>query len=160
MSKCSLTWKQSCGLPTIGILGSAPGKGFAVICAFGWGEMERECKRPISGLTFRAQQRGGQRPRLSRASWGAGLDCCDGRWAVLELLSVSGSRKAGIPRFPALNIVTHSLVTQSCLTLCDPMDCSLPGSSVHRIFQARVLEWVAISFSRGSSPPRDQTPTL
>ena len=42
-------------------------------------------------------------------------------------------------------------VTQSCPTLCDPMDCSLPGSSVHGIFQARVLEWVAISFSRGSS---------
>ena len=42
-------------------------------------------------------------------------------------------------------------------TLCDPMDCSLPGSSVHRIFQAIVLEWIAISFSRGSSQPRDQT---
>ena len=37
---------------------------------------------------------------------------------------------------------------QSCTTLCDPMDCSLPGSSVHGIFQVRVLEWVAISFSR------------
>ena len=42
-----------------------------------------------------------------------------------------------------------SEVTQSCLTLCDPMDCSLPGSSIHGIFQGRVLEWVAISFSRG-----------
>ena len=42
-------------------------------------------------------------------------------------------------------------VAQSCPTLCDPMDCSLPGSSVHGIFQARVLQWVAISFSRGSS---------
>ena len=48
-------------------------------------------------------------------------------------------------------------VTQSCLPLCDPMDSSLTGSSVHGIFQARVLEWVAISFSRGSSQPRDQT---
>ena len=47
------------------------------------------------------------------------------------------------------------LVAQSCLTLCDPMDCSPPGSSVHEIFQARILEWVAISFSRGSSQPRD-----
>ena len=46
-------------------------------------------------------------------------------------------------------------VAQSCLTLCDPMDCSLPGSSVHGIFQARVLEWVVISFSRGSSRLRD-----
>ena len=43
----------------------------------------------------------------------------------------------------------------SRIRLCDPMDCSLPGSFVHGIFQARVLEWVAISFSRGSSQPRD-----
>ena len=49
------------------------------------------------------------------------------------------------------------LVTKSCLTLCDLKDCSLPGSSFHGIFQARMLEWVAISFSRGSSWPRDWT---
>ena len=49
------------------------------------------------------------------------------------------------------------LVAQSCLTLCDPMDCILPGSSVHGIFWARVLEWVAIPSSRGFSQPRDQT---
>ena len=48
-------------------------------------------------------------------------------------------------------------VAQSCPTLCDPMDYSLPGFSVHGIFQARVLEWGAISFSRGSSRPRDWT---
>ena len=42
-------------------------------------------------------------------------------------------------------------------TLCDLMDCSLPGSSVHGILQARILEWVAVPSSRGSSPPRDQT---
>ena len=52
---------------------------------------------------------------------------------------------------------SESEVAQSCPILCDPMDCSLPGSSVHGIFKARVLEWVAISFSRGSSQPRDQT---
>ena len=50
-----------------------------------------------------------------------------------------------------------SEVAQSCLTLCNPRDCSLPGSSVHGIFQTRILEWVAISSSRGSSRPRDQT---
>ena len=49
------------------------------------------------------------------------------------------------------------LVTQSCPTLCDPMDCSPPGSSVHGILQARILEWVAISFSRGSSQPKELT---
>ena len=47
-----------------------------------------------------------------------------------------------------------SEVAQSCRTLCNPMDCSLSGSSVHGIFQARVLEWIAISFSRGSSRTR------
>ena len=47
------------------------------------------------------------------------------------------------------------IVVQSCLTLCNLMDCSLPGSSVHGILQARLLEWVAIFFSRGSSQPRD-----
>ena len=52
---------------------------------------------------------------------------------------------------------SESEVTQLCLTLCDPMDCSLQGSSIRGIFKARVLEWVAISFSRGSSRPRDQT---
>ena len=49
------------------------------------------------------------------------------------------------------------LVAQLCPTLCDPMDCNPPASSVHKIFQARILEWVAISFSRGSSQPRDRT---
>ena len=50
-----------------------------------------------------------------------------------------------------------SEVAQLCPTLCDPIDCSLPGFSLHGILQARVLEWVPISFSRGSSQPRDQT---
>ena len=49
------------------------------------------------------------------------------------------------------------LVTKSCLTLCNLMDCSPPGSSVHGILQARILEWVAVSFSRGSSWVRNQT---
>ena len=52
---------------------------------------------------------------------------------------------------------SESEVAQSCLTLCDPMDCSLPDSSVHGILQGRILEWVAISFSRGSSRSRDWT---
>ena len=53
-------------------------------------------------------------------------------------------------------ILSHS-VAQSWLTLCNSMDYRPPGSSVHRISQARILEWVAISFFRGSSKPRDQT---
>ena len=57
------------------------------------------------------------------------------------------------------NVIHGNLwtVTKSCPTLCISMDCSPPGSSVHRISLARLLEWVAISFSRGSSWPRDWT---
>ena len=51
----------------------------------------------------------------------------------------------------------HAKLLQSCLTLCDPMDCSPPGSSVHRILQARIPEWVAMPTSRGSSQSRDRT---
>ena len=50
-------------------------------------------------------------------------------------------------------IVVKVLVTQSCLTFCDPMDCSPPGSSVHWILQARILEWIAILFSRDLLDP-------
>ena len=49
------------------------------------------------------------------------------------------------------------LVSQSCLTLCNPTDCSPPGSSAHGVLQARILDWLDIPFSRGSSWPRDQT---
>ena len=56
-----------------------------------------------------------------------------------------------------MKVKVKSDVAQSCPTLFDPMDCSLPGSSLHEILQARILEWVAISFSRGSSRLRDQT---
>ena len=76
---------------------------------------------------------------------------------ILYLLSHQGSpcrSKCGHITF----LESESEVAQTCPTLCDPMDCSLPGSSVHGIFQAIVLEWIAISFSRGSSQPRDWTP--
>ena len=56
-----------------------------------------------------------------------------------------------------LLIQSESEVAYLCPSLCGPMDCSLPGCSVHRIFQARILEWVAFSFSRGSFQPRDWT---
>ena len=56
-----------------------------------------------------------------------------------------------------MKVTSESEVAQSSPTLCDPMDCSLPGASVQGIFQARVLEWVPISFSRGSSWLRDWT---
>ena len=49
------------------------------------------------------------------------------------------------------------MLLQSCLTLGNPVDCSLPGSTVHRLLQARILKWVAMPSSRGSSPPKDGT---
>ena len=64
---------------------------------------------------------------------------------IVVYLSFHSERKKG------------SEVAQLCPTLCNPMDCSLPGSSLHGILQARVLEWVAISFSRGSSQLGYQT---
>ena len=54
---------------------------------------------------------------------------------------------------PMHEVKSESEVAQSCLTLSDPMDCSLPGSSIHGIFQARVLEWGAIAFSSGAHNP-------
>ena len=57
--------------------------------------------------------------------------------------------------FTNIMIESESEVAQSCPTFCNPMDCSVPGSSIHGIFQARILEWVAISFSRRSLRPRD-----
>ena len=59
--------------------------------------------------------------------------------------------------FSIYESIYENEVTQSCPTLCGAMDCSLPGSCLHGILQARVLEWVAISFSRGCSQPRDRT---
>ena len=62
-----------------------------------------------------------------------------------------------LKRLPFETMTEWVLLAQSCLTLCDTIDYNPPGSSVHGILQARILEWVTISFSRGSSPPRDQT---
>ena len=67
-------------------------------------------------------------------------------WAAVEALVV-----------PCHAMPCCATSLQSCLTLCDPMDCSPPGSSVLGILHTRILEWVAMSSSRGSFPPRDRT---
>ena len=66
----------------------------------------------------------------------------------LDLLAVQGTLNSLLQHHSSNTMKSENEVTQLCLTLCNPMDCSLPGFSVHGIFQARVLEWVAISFSR------------
>ena len=81
----------------------------------------------------------------------------------LSSLEFSAIPSGNLPHSPSLYLSficsfrASEVVAQSCPTLCNPMDCSLPSSSVHGIFQAIVLEWIAISFSRGSSWPRDRT---
>ena len=91
-----------------------------------------------------------------------GLSTCKGRPdpIIPYLTFKSLSKLDSDPKTPLISsllLQSESEVAQSCPTLCDLMDCSLPGSSVHGIFQATVLEWIAISFSRGSSQPRDRT---
>ena len=76
-------------------------------------------------------------------------------WSGLPFPSPGDLPDPGIePGSPALQA---DAVTKSCPILCDTMNCSLPGSSVHGIFQARILEWVAIFSFRGSSQPKDRT---
>ena len=99
-----------------------------------------------------------QRPALW-GQWSQG--CC----VNSSVLVPHGWLTADYPAFPRsildvqcvcvrVSVWAHA---QLCQTLCDPMDCGPPGSSVHGILQARILEWVAISSSRGSSRPRFQT---
>ena len=78
---------------------------------------------------------------------------CPGSWAQMRVPPLP----LGSPGVGELNSCMCVLVSQSCPTLCHPMDYTPPGSSVHGVLQARILEWVAIPFSRGSLLPRDRT---
>ena len=78
------------------------------------------------------------------------------RYEKQEIQDIFKGKTASVFRF-ALSIAVVVLAAQSCPTLCNPIDCSLLGPSVHEILQARILEWVATSSSRGSSQPRNQT---
>ena len=89
-------------------------------------------------------------------------------WRISRTEEPSGLQSTGLHRvgydwtantftFSGHQALSLCSIAQLCLTLCDLLDCSLPGSSVHGILQARILEWVATSSSRGSSQPRDRT---
>ena len=93
------------------------------------------------------------------------LTLCDSKDCSPPSSSVIGILQARIVEWVAISfsnawkrkvniMLCYAKLLQSCLTLSDPMDCSLPGSSVHGIFQARIVEWVAISFSRDLPDPR------
>ena len=84
-----------------------------------------------------------------------GLVCCS-PWVTNSPAQLTDWTIATAAKY-ALHACLPAKWLQSCLTLCDPMDCSPPGSSVHGILQARILEWVVISFTRGSALPRSWT---
>jgi len=101
-------------------------------------------------------------------SWGADTFPYFGKYVKHEILHTSQKVHSSLSRSPESALTPISplwallrtlcvWVSQSCPTLCDPMDCSLPGFSVHGILQARILGWVAMPFSRGSSWSRDWT---
>ena len=77
-----------------------------------------------------------------------------GTWTLTESVTSVSSHSL----FTLLPVARVCACAQWCLTLCNPMGCSPPGSSVHGILQARILGWVATSYSRGSSRPSDRTP--
>ena len=104
------------------------------------------CARPCSSTRNTGGMRAGLPPReVGRTT----------RGQQTALSTPARTRTFGGAR-PCLTL-HRSGCAQPCPTLCDPMDCSPPGSSIRGILQARILEWVAILFSRGSSPPRDGT---
>ena len=102
-------------------------------------------------------------PTLCRTAWTAARQASlpiINSWSLLKLVSMMSRWCHHLmpchPLLPAFDLSQHEVkewseAAQLCLTLCDPVDCSPPGSSVHGILQARILEWVAISFSRESS---------
>ena len=123
--------------------------GFFKECLHAWGGEDRAYLATTQSQSLTAELLG-----LWRQAW---IEC------GLSTTCFSGRHSAGTQgdegnetRFSPL-VAAAVLVTQSCPTLCDPVDCSPSGSSVHWVLQARILEWVAIPFSRGSSWPRGQT---
>ena len=111
-------------------------------------------------MEFSRQEYWGGLPFLFSKGYSQTRDWTQVSWIACRLFTIWATREVqkndtGPAGYG--NGVAVVVVAQSCLTLCDPMDCNLPGSSVHGILQARIQEWVAISISRGSSQPRDQT---
>ena len=96
-------------------------------------------KQPIDPFFSQCCPSGGQCPKLSDTH---------SHWSIEDQWQLKGA---------SLVVLQYAKLLQSRWTLCNPPDCSPPGFPVHGIHQARILEWVAISFSRGSSQPRDWT---
>ena len=98
-----------------------------------------------TGVVAMPSSRGSSRPR---------------DWSCFSCGSCISRQRGSLPLAPPGKPLASSeweIGAHFCPTLCDPMDCGLPCSSVHGVLQARILEWVTISFSKGSSEPRDRT---
>ena len=101
--------------------------------------------------------------KLSREEKGEGgnrgylVEKRESKWGERNQASNHTPKWKGVLKIRVLKVKSENEVVQSCPNLCDPMDCSVLGSSIHGIFQARILEWVAISFARRSFQPRDWT---
>ena len=143
--------------------GRAPGEGNG-------SPLQYSCLRnPMDRGAWRAAVHGVTESRTWLSDWTAGCIC----WCCFLSPSLSASAAVStswaryyFPSPPLLAcfwidwvhlLESESEVAQSRLTLCDPMDCSPSGCSVHGILQARILQWAAISFSRASSQPKDRT---
>ena len=142
----------------------------------------KEFKCQVQGEGWELFRRENDYSRWGRCGWGSAFDnisCIS--WACMFISVSQRCNKCGSGWFRSIAIVSGTLVVhivflktlgksnsrgvlgcfccsvaQSCPTFCNPMDYSSPGSSVHGILQARILEWVAIPFSKGSSWPRNQ----
>ena len=112
-----------------------------------------------SGFSPRRNLRHHAVKRDRSGDWQTELTQCSSAFSAPSVLSFSLPPAWYQPRcsFSTSSLVRACSVTQSCPTLCNPVDCSPPASSVHGVLQARILEWVSISSSRGSSWLRDQT---
>ena len=136
--------------------------------------MVEERAEAIAGSKQGVQAAGAQKAEVPGGFQGEGGDCGEGDrlWILFRLVGGEvtgsqhhqpfGSNGSGVSMQVGSTQLTSStwwglvgLVTLLCPTLCDSLDCSPPDSSVHGILQARILKWVAISFFRGSSRPRD-----
>ena len=130
-----------------------PAKQETWIWSLGWEDpLEEGMASHSSILAWRipwAEEPGGLRSTGSQSVWTT-------EWLITAEYSVSPWRALPAPPLPVSSFALVCVLTQPCLTFWDPMDGSPPGSSVRGIFQARILEWVAISYFRGPSWSRDR----
>ena len=140
-------------------LGRSPGEGIGYSLQYSWASLVAQMVKNLPEMQETwVQSLGWEDPleesmatQSSMLAWRIPMD--RGAWWA----TVHGCTELHTTKRSTGRREDKALVTQLCLTLCDPMDCSSPGFSVHRILQIRILEWVPILFSRGSSQPRDQT---